>query len=401
MIKTKQKKNSEWEVKKLGVVCDFLNGLWKGKKPPYVDVNIIRNTNFTKDGFLDDSDIANLPVEIKQYEKRKLKFGDIILEKSGGGPKQPVGRVIIFNKEDGEYSFSNFTSAIRIKDKEELDFNFLHRFLYFQYISGATNTMQKRSTGIRNLQLKEYKEIEISYPKSLDEQRRIVEVLDRSFEAIEKAKENVEKNLQNAKELFDSYLQKVFSEGGDDWEEKKLGEVCEIDKKTHDIEKSLPFVGMEDIESGTGKFIGSLEDKKMKARTFYFTKKHFLYGRLRPYLNKILLPNFEGHCSTEIFPILPNDNLDRSFLFYWFINQKIVDKINKTCTGARMPRANVDEILEFDFILPSIKKQKEIVKKLDELRGEVERLEAILRSKIAGLDELKKSILEKVFSGEL
>lgn len=73
-----------WQTKKLDEICDFLNGLWKGKEPPYLEIGVIRNTNFTKDCRLDDTDIAHLDVEVKQYNKRKLKYGDIILEKSGG-----------------------------------------------------------------------------------------------------------------------------------------------------------------------------------------------------------------------------------------------------------------------------------------------------------------------------
>lgn len=115
---------TNWQTKKLGETCDFLSGLWKGKQPPYIKVGIIRNTNFTKDGKLDDTKIAYLDVEKKQFENRKLLYGDIILEKSGGGPKQPVGRVVIFDKKEGDFSFSNFTSAIRIKNKQALDFYF-------------------------------------------------------------------------------------------------------------------------------------------------------------------------------------------------------------------------------------------------------------------------------------
>lgn len=92
---------------------------------------------------------------------------------------------LILIGEDGEYSFSNFTSAIRIKNTKELNFNFLHRFLYFQYISGITETMQRRSTGIRNLQLKEYKEIQIPLP-ALPEQKRIVGILDGVFGDVKK-----------------------------------------------------------------------------------------------------------------------------------------------------------------------------------------------------------------------
>lgn len=84
--------------KSLHDVCDFINGLWTGKKPPYIKVNVIRNTNFHKSGNLDFENVAVLDVEIKQFNTRQLKFGDIILEKSGGGPNQPVGRVCLFEK---------------------------------------------------------------------------------------------------------------------------------------------------------------------------------------------------------------------------------------------------------------------------------------------------------------
>ena len=211
----------DWEIKRLDEVCEFGNGLWTGKKPPFQNVGVIRNTNFTKDGKLDDSDIVYLDVEQSQFAKRKLQYGDIILEKSGGGPKQPVGRVIIFDKKKGDFSFSNFTSVIRIANSKIVDFTYLHRYLFFSYVSGATETMQSHSTGIRNLKFDEYKAIEIPIPP-LPEQQRIVAILDDAFAKIGKAKANAEQNLKNAKQLFESYLQGVFENKGEDWEASNL-----------------------------------------------------------------------------------------------------------------------------------------------------------------------------------
>lgn len=142
----------------------FLNGLWKGIKPPFVNVGVIRNTNFTKDGTLDLSEIAVLDVEAKQFQKRKLEFGDLILEKSGGGPKQPVGRIALFEEVSDLFTLSNFTSALRVVDPHLLDFRFLHKFLYWKYLSGATASMQSHSTGIRNLNADAYKAIEVDFP---------------------------------------------------------------------------------------------------------------------------------------------------------------------------------------------------------------------------------------------
>lgn len=122
-----------------------------------------------------------------------------------------------------------------------------------------------------------------------------------------------------------------------DWEIKKLGEVCQIDK-SQGIYKNFPYVGMENIES-------------KKSSTFKFSPEHLLYGRLRPYLNKVLVPDFEGHCSTEIFPIKPSKYLDRNFLLYWFLMDSTVKRINETCTGARMPRANMNSVFEFEFAM--------------------------------------------------
>ncbi len=140
------------KVKKLDELCDFISGLWTGKKPPYLSVGVIRNTNFHKNGNLDFSDIAQLQVEAKQFSTRQLRFGDIVLEKSGGGPKQPVGRVCVFEKDEGLFSLSNFTSAIRVKNADELYYKYLHYFLKHLYITGATEKIQTNSTGIRNLE---------------------------------------------------------------------------------------------------------------------------------------------------------------------------------------------------------------------------------------------------------
>lgn len=172
---------TRWKTKTLEEVSQFSNGLWKGEKPPFVNVGVIRNTNFTKEGTLDDRDIAYIDVEARKLEKRRLQFGDIILEKSGGGPKQPVGRVALFDKENSDFSFSNFTAALRVLDPRELDFRFLHKFLHWTYLSGITEGMQSHSTGIRNLDGDAYKAISISFPL-LPEQRRIVGILDEAFE---------------------------------------------------------------------------------------------------------------------------------------------------------------------------------------------------------------------------
>ncbi len=181
------------------------------------------------------------------------------------------------------------------------------------------------------------------------------------------------------------------------WEVKKLSDVCVIEK-TQFREGDLPYIGMEDIEGHTGKFIGDLTPKTVASSTFRFSTDHILYGRLRPYLNKVLVPEFEGHCSSEIFPLKPSSLVSKKFLFYWFTSRPVVEAIDKTCTGARMPRANVKEVLTFDFPLPPLSEQKRIVAILDQTFVDIDKARANAEQNLKNARELFESYLQQMFS---
>ena len=182
------------------------------------------------------------------------------------------------------------------------------------------------------------------------------------------------------------------------WTKKTLRDVCVIEKIGHDRCGAFPYVGLEDIESSTGKHIGSLEAKVVQSNSFRFTRDHVLYGRLRPYLSKLIIPDFEGHCSTEIFPIRPRKMIDQKFLFYFFLMQETVDKIDKTCTGARMPRANMNEVMDFPFSFPTLSEQKRIVAILDEAFEGIAVAVANAEKNLANARELFESYLNSVCS---
>jgi type I restriction enzyme, S subunit len=145
---------------------------------------------------------------------------------------------------------------------------------------------------------------------------------------------------------------------------KKLGEVCSF-AKVQGLHGSLPYVGLEHIESNTAKLAAPPSATAVKSATFRFNSKHLLYGRLRPYLNKVLAPSFDGHCSTEIFPIEPKPTVLREYLLYWFLSDETADRINATCRGSRMPRADMNDVLDFDIRVPTMAEQRRIVRILD------------------------------------
>ncbi len=405
--------NKGWQTKALEEVCQFSSGLWKGEKPPFVNVGVIRNTNFTKEGTLDDSDIAYLDVEAKKLERRRLQFGDIILEKSGGGPKQPVGRVALFDKEKGDFSFSNFTAALRVLDSHELDFRFLHKFLHWVYLSGVTERMQRHSTGIRNLDGDAYKAIKITFPP-LPEQQRIVAILDKAFDGIATAKANAEKNLQNARALFESHLQSVFSRPGKSWVHTALGDIC-------------AFV--------RGPFGGSLKKSIFVADGYaVYEQQHAIYNQfddVRYFIDEAkfkemkrfeLLPNDlimscsgtmgrvaivpkgtkQGIINQALLKLTPTAKIVNTFLKSWMESEAFQDALKEYSGGAAIQNvASVKILKEIRVPLPSVKEQERVVADLDALREETHHLESIYQKKLTELDALKKSLLHQAFVGAL
>ena len=384
-----------WTTKTLEEACQFSNGLWKGEKPPFVKVGVIRNTNFTKEGALDDSDIAYLDVETKKLSKRRLQFGDIILEKSGGGPKQPVGRVALFDKEEGDFSFSNFTAALRVLEPDDLDFRFLHKFLHWTYVSGVTEGMQSNSTGIRNLDGDAYKAISVSFPP-LPEQQRIVGLLDEAFAGIATAKANAEKNLQNARALFESHLQSVFAQRGRGWVETTIdGISANLDSKRVPITKDArtsgeyPYYGASGIVDYVGDYIFdgdmllvSEDGANLLARS---TPIAFSVSGRYWVNNHAHILKFEDRSTQR---------------FVEFYLESI--KLDEYITGAAQPKLNQKALNSIPIPIPkSVEVRATIVESIESLQDETKRLSQLYGRKLAALDALKKSLLHQAFSGQL
>ncbi len=181
------------------------------------------------------------------------------------------------------------------------------------------------------------------------------------------------------------------------WQTKRLGDVCAFDK-AQGIHRGLPYVGLEHIESHTARFIGSSEPQPVKSSTFRFSDEHVLYGRLRPYLNKALAPDFEGHCSTEIFPLKPRPELSREYLLFWLLADETCDRINETCTGARMPRAQMNDVLSFEIPVPPLAEQQRIVGLLDEAFEGLATAKANAEKNLQNARALFESHLQSVFT---
>ena len=172
-----------WACTTIKDMCESINGLWKGKKEPFVNVEVIRNANFTKDFKLDYSNIEYIDVEQRAFVQRHLLNGDLIVEKSGGSDNNPVGRAVLYEGSSGVFSYSNFTMVLRIKYKELVLSKFLYYYILAKYKAGVMQSMQTQTTGLHNLILDKYLAMSLYLPPH-SEQKRIITKIENVFEKL-------------------------------------------------------------------------------------------------------------------------------------------------------------------------------------------------------------------------
>jgi type I restriction enzyme, S subunit len=250
----------------------------------------------------------------------------------------------------------------------------------------------------------------------LVEQKRIVAILDKTFENIVKVKENAEQNLKNAKEIFESYLQSIFGNKGKGWTEMRLVEVCEIKPPKSEAKNKLKqtdfvsFVPMEDLGINQKILIPNKERtlKEVEGSYTYFANGDVLLAKITPcFENGKLsiaenLKNGVGFGSSEYIVFRTNEKLFSEYLYYFLLRSKFREEGAKRMMGAVGHKRVSKEFIENSIItLPSFPEQKSIVQKLDALSEETIKLEEIYNQKLKDLEELKKSILQKALEGEL
>ena len=393
-----------WTYKKLGEVCETLNGLWKGKKPPFVNVGVIRNANFTKDFTLRYDNVESLDVEEKQYVKRKLQRGDLIIEKSGGSEKQPVGRAVLFDKENGGFSFSNFTSVLRVKNGI-LQSRFLYIYLLFIYKRGDTLKMQKATTGIHNIEFDKYLNIDIPI-LPFAQQQRIVSHLDAAFAHIDALKANAEKQLAEARQLFQAELAECMRQK-EGWEEKTLGEVCIKSKniKWDNVDEGKTFtyidltsVDRTDLQIHNPQIINKHNSPSRAKQIIH--SGDIIFATTRPTLRRVSLidEQYDGDiCSTGFCVLRPDNNVVSEWIFYALQEEHFYSYIEPLQAGANYPAVTDGDVKNYAIPIPSKDTQHSIVSRLDALSANIKKLEELQRKTLAECDALKQAMLKEVF----
>lgn len=240
------------------------------------------------------------------------------------------------------------------------------------------------------------------------EQKRIVGILNEAFEGIATAKANTEKNLQSARGLFESHLNAVFSERDDGWVEESLDAVCNLIDCLHKtptyVETGFPMVRVTDIKPG---FLDLSKTRQVDKKIFNeFSKKHvpkrgdIVFSRVGSYGVSSFVNSDQPFClgQNTVF-IIPKIN---SRLLYYFLNSRIAkNQFDELVDGTTQPTISLKSIRKVRFAIPPSRNHEKLVAELEEISSETQRLESIYKQKLNALDELKKSLLNQAFTGEL
>lgn len=396
---------ASWAMENLANLCKvFADGDWiESKDQSEGGVRLVQTGNVGEGYFKDRVEKARYisDATFKRLRCTEVVEGDCLISRL----PDPPGRSCIL-PDTGERMITAVDCTIVRFDTARIIPEF---FNFYSQSTEYLSAVDSETTGTTRKRISRSKLGEVKIPvPPISEQQRIVAILDEAFDGIATARANTEKNLQNARALFESHLQSAFTQRGEGYVEKALSEVCAITSTLVDPKKSqfldLTHVGAGNIESQTGAFVDlkTAREEGLISGKFLFDESMVLYSKIRPYLMKVVRPDFHGLCSADIYPLSPlPGEITRDYLFYLLLSNGFTDYAIQGSARAGMPKVNREHLFEFRAWLPCVKKQEELVLRLDDLHVESRRLESLYQRKLAALDELKKSLLHKAFSGEL
>jgi type I restriction enzyme S subunit len=343
-------------------------------KPGYVRFLQIRD-------FGSDKTITYIP---ESKKNRLCESSEILIGRYGAS----VGKILT-----GKAGAYNVALMKTIPDLQSLDLSWFYHFLVSDEFQNRLRNVADRSAQ-NGFSKDDICDFAVPLPP-LPEQRRIVGILDEAFDGIATAKANAEKNLQNARALFESHLNAVFTQRGDGWVDTMLGEACEnLDSKRVPITKSkrvagkYPYYGASGVVDYVNDYIFdedlllvSEDGANLLARTYPIAFS----------ISAKVWVNNHAH-------VLRFSDLASQRFTEFYLNSI---KLDAYVSGMAQPKLNQKSLNSIPVPSPPLSRRKALVAKFNSLQDETQRLESIYQRKLTALDELKKSLLHQAFSGEL
>ena len=344
-----------------------LSGEWGTDDETGDGIPVLRTTNFTNEGVVDYRNVVTRTITKKKIEEKYLRKGDIIIEKSGGSDKQPVGRVIFFDGPEQTYLFNNFTGLLRVKDQTTWYPRYVFYSMYSNYRRGGTRAFENKTTGLHNLKTDDYvSRYEVS-ETSMENQMEICERLDRLYGIIKMRQQE----LQKLDELIRARFVELFGDPVSNpygYDKVRLSELADIKigpfgsllHKEDYIENGHPLLNPSHIIDG--KVVPdrklSISDEKYEELSAYRLQAGDVVMGRRGEMGRCAVVEDEGFlCGTGSMVIRTKGEVTADFL------QKIISfpafkkTIEDMAVGQTMPNLNVPIVSSFQIIKPPIEVQ--------------------------------------------
>lgn len=341
-----------------------LSGEWGIDDKTGNGIPVLRTTNFTNEGVVNYNNVVTRIITKKNIDEKFLRKGDIIIEKSGGSDKFPVGRVIYFDGKDNTYLFNNFTGLLRVKNLVTWHPRYIFYSLFANYRRGGTRAFENKTTGLHNLKIDDYvSRYEVT---EIDKEKQIFicEKLDKIYEIIRMRQQE----LLLLDDLIRARFVELFGDlksNNKEWQIVSFKECADIDTNMiHNFEgyEDYPHIGIDSIEKETGRLVGyrTIAEDGVISGKYLFTPAHIIYSKIRPNLNKVAMPNFEGLCSADAYPILVKEGIcNREYLGYTLRSKYFLDYILAFSNRTNLPKVNKNQVEGFSLPLPPIELQNQ------------------------------------------
>ncbi len=372
---------------RLGDVCNIKSGYaFKSEMFTKNEIPIIRIGNITENGLEIDNDICFDESFWNKNKNYRINKDDVLVAMSGA----TVGKSCI-NKRSNKLLLNQRVASISGKNGVE------NKYVYYFVSSPAfMDYILEQSVGCAqpNISIKQLCAIEFYLP-NLKEQKEIVGKLDKVYNLIALRREQLSKLDELVKARFVEMFGLPVSNTMN-WETEKMQSIAPSQNYLGEMPDEVWLLNLDMIESQTGRIIDYLIVPKDEVgnSTCVFDDSTVLYSKLRPYLNKVVIPNRCGYSTSELVPLKPNSfKLNREYLAYMLRSDDFVTMISEKVAGAKMPRVSMNDFRNFEVPIPPIELQNEFaafVKQIDKSKFEVQQ-------SLEKLETLKKSLMQQYF----
>ena len=382
---------------KLGEISEFIRNGASIKQfdnadgYPITRIETISNLkiDFKKMGY------ANI-YELGKYEDYLLKKGDILMSHINSDVH--LGKSAVMEDDSKKIIHGMNLLCIRLK-KEMANSKYMYYYFNHKLFRNKLSKIIKKSVNQASFSVTDLKKIDIEIP-NIETQKKIVEILDKAQFLIDKKKEQIELLDELVKSRFIEMFGDPVS-NSKDWKKQKINEVAPVSNYKGEFdEEKIWLLNLDMVESNSGRIIdfNYVNKEEIGSSTCTFDTSNVLYSKLRPYLNKVVIPDRRGYATSEMTPLKPNKKvLNREYLTYSLRNKSFVDYISEKVSGAKMPRVVMNDFKSFELPIPPIELQNEFaefVTKIDEIKSK-------MKASLSELEDNFNSLMQKAFKGEL